>query len=400
MPSFVSWVDYSSAERRRMRQAVALFKESETRDELGLGNIRDALSDVLFPGTSTIETRLAYALMVPWIYRELEEDRSVRAGNVADRARKAEIGLIDVLRDNEDTRGLIGSRAGATLLRLPSSVYWATLNTWGIFRQRWSIDEYHRAWDSLGPRRPAMRTDDAGVAVSERRAWHPALPKATAEFPKAASFALRREDAEFLTARILESCKGSLLAHALLPGEKRPDLTVDLPWDAFLSRLPDDLRDKLAIARRFSWLMQGAAYAYNIALARMDVGREEWVTRAEEGLELWAASAAKESVETLDLDDLWLVCAGKAQISPATRTFVSDWQALLRNGSYAAVGKSRAASALVEAREATLKGEARSRFRDKRARDRWGGNSGTGLMTYRWRTTRTFLTDLARAGDT
>jgi hypothetical protein len=48
MPSFLSWVDNSAAERQRMRQAVALFDESDTRDELGIGSIRDAFADELF----------------------------------------------------------------------------------------------------------------------------------------------------------------------------------------------------------------------------------------------------------------------------------------------------------------------------------------------------------------
>ncbi len=39
---------------------------------MGLGRLRDALPEALFPGTSTIQTRLLYVLLVPWIYRRLE----------------------------------------------------------------------------------------------------------------------------------------------------------------------------------------------------------------------------------------------------------------------------------------------------------------------------------------
>ncbi|MGB6753954.1 MAG: DUF6361 family protein [Xanthobacteraceae bacterium] len=55
MSSFV-WLDYSERERRKMLDVVDLFKEHETRDELGLAAIRDQL----FPGTSTIMTRARY----------------------------------------------------------------------------------------------------------------------------------------------------------------------------------------------------------------------------------------------------------------------------------------------------------------------------------------------------
>lgn len=41
-----------------MHRILAQFKERDTRDELGLGSLRDAIADLLFPGTSTIQTRL------------------------------------------------------------------------------------------------------------------------------------------------------------------------------------------------------------------------------------------------------------------------------------------------------------------------------------------------------
>lgn len=46
----------------RPRRIIDLFDEKDTRDELGLGAARDALSDLMFPGTSTIQTRLRYML--------------------------------------------------------------------------------------------------------------------------------------------------------------------------------------------------------------------------------------------------------------------------------------------------------------------------------------------------
>ncbi len=37
-------------------EAVDLFGEDNTRDDLGLGTIRDCLADLLFPGTKTAAT--------------------------------------------------------------------------------------------------------------------------------------------------------------------------------------------------------------------------------------------------------------------------------------------------------------------------------------------------------
>ena len=43
-----------------MNRILALFRERDTRDELGVGVIRDLLADEFFLGTSTIQTRLRY----------------------------------------------------------------------------------------------------------------------------------------------------------------------------------------------------------------------------------------------------------------------------------------------------------------------------------------------------
>jgi hypothetical protein len=63
MSEFV-WLDYSERERRKMLDIVDLFREHDTRDELGIGSVRDTFADLFFPGTSTIMTRARYFLLV------------------------------------------------------------------------------------------------------------------------------------------------------------------------------------------------------------------------------------------------------------------------------------------------------------------------------------------------
>lgn len=65
MPSTLAWPDHDVSARDRMERVLALFEKRDTVDELGLGAIRDAFADRLFPGTSTIQTRLRYFLFIP-----------------------------------------------------------------------------------------------------------------------------------------------------------------------------------------------------------------------------------------------------------------------------------------------------------------------------------------------
>ena len=58
MQATLTWIDLTASDRDKMRRVLDLFKEQGTLDEMGLGSLRDALSDALFPGTSSIQTRL------------------------------------------------------------------------------------------------------------------------------------------------------------------------------------------------------------------------------------------------------------------------------------------------------------------------------------------------------
>ena len=96
MRSTFTWLDYSEHDRRRMADVISSSGEQDTRDELGVGSIRDGFADTLFPGTSTIQTRARYFLFVPWIYRDLERKKTESA-RMAQKARGRETSLIDAL---------------------------------------------------------------------------------------------------------------------------------------------------------------------------------------------------------------------------------------------------------------------------------------------------------------
>src|SRR5271168_3718297 len=139
-----------------MNRILALFRERDTRDELGVGVIRDLLADELFPGTSTIQTRLRYMLFVPWIYQELEAEECPSA-ELAVQARQREVELVKALSESDDKAGVFGKRAGGDLQRLPSSVYWAGLGIWQIRRFKGSQEEYQAEIDGVYQQRSNRR---------------------------------------------------------------------------------------------------------------------------------------------------------------------------------------------------------------------------------------------------
>ncbi|MCJ7445500.1 MAG: DUF6361 family protein [Methanotrichaceae archaeon] len=267
MASSFTWLDYSEKERQKMLDILSALKEHETRDELGLGVVRDAFSDMFFPGTSTIQTRARYFLFVPWVYKGLEE-KKVPSSKIERRAREEEVRLIYALLESEDTVGVIGKREKKGLKRLPSSIYWQGLGAWGIRLCPYSISDYHRSLDAFYRfnRDTSFSYEEVIDGCERRRNWHPSLPEAPDDFPNRATFNLTDEEACYLKERALARWPNTMLAHLLdsdVPSESVPFL-----WDhPICPDLPDPIREKILHAKNFSEAIHGASLLYNLMLA-------------------------------------------------------------------------------------------------------------------------------------
>ncbi|WP_373872693.1 DUF6361 family protein [Actinoplanes couchii] len=49
MPSQLAWLDSSRADQQRMRELIGMFGDQESRDDLGIGQVRDAFGDLRPP---------------------------------------------------------------------------------------------------------------------------------------------------------------------------------------------------------------------------------------------------------------------------------------------------------------------------------------------------------------
>lgn len=390
MPSTLTWIDHDPAARERTLRILSLFQERDSREELGLGAIRDSFADRLFPGTSTIQTRLRYMFFVPWIYRELER-KHVLPPVFAIKARQMETALIDPLLESSDHAGVFGKVAGKEVKRLPSSVYWNGLWVWGIRRIECSQDEYQSHVDKLYKRiEVSAGGGEEENSFSEAGMWHPRLPEPPSNFPDNLSFTLEYEEASFLLDRFLESHKESLLTHL---ARKCESVHCEFPWehpgrDGF-SAVQKDLLD---YAEFFSVIMHGAAFLYNLMLAERS-DREKFKDEHRDNLDKWKIDLQNCRHIDLPLEGLWELTSGQGHtITSQAMDFVSAWyhRVLETRGNVADDPKSRE---LVYNRERRLK-SVRSRFVNERVLDQWRGNSGVKRMEYRWGNVKTLLSDL------
>lgn len=396
--SSLTWMDFSEHERRQALELIDMFNEPEARDELGIGTVRDALAELLFPGTSTIQTRVKYFLFVPWMYKELEH-KQVPSRRVAKEARRLETDLIKALLESDDTDGIIGRDVRENLKRLPSNVYWQGLYRWGIRSYYGSQDPYHRSLDGFyaTKNRKTSKTDDGDPLDDIWSNWHGGLPPKSEGFPYEASFHLTYDEASYLRDRVLHSVQKTMLAY--LVSLEQPFERVDFPWELpAAQKMPLSMKKNLEHAKHFSFSIHGAALLYNLMLSEL-VNSDDLKVKYTEMLAEWwlSMNQLRDSLLTWDRDDFWkAVKSENARITERTQNFINSWlhialTALQHNQSLEDI--SSANRLFIKNREFQLK-KGKARLSQPKALQNWLGESGAAQLNFRWRTTQTIVLDI------
>src|SRR5581483_5771814 len=303
-----------------------------------------------------------------------------------------EIDMIEPLLEQEDRAGVFGRVARQRLKRLPSSVYWAALGSWGIRRFPGSQEDYYGALDRIYRERSHARSPEDGEPESGPSTWDRKIVPAPADFPANPSTKLTMEEASYLRDRIVVSHPRSLFA--LLVNDGLP-AEVEFPWEhPDQARFSAEHRELLKHACIFSEVMHGAAILYNLMLSELRK-KADWQNLYRDEFAEWATRNWTE-VDSWDLSQFWRVAYDPNHtITQAAMTFVANWVGFVRAGTSELV-ESAGARALVRSREQRLKG-LHSRFTNQRALDQWSGAAGLVRLSYRWRTANQFLFDLQTA---
>ena len=138
----LGWIDFSKDERNKVLSVIHLLDEPGAVDELGIGAIRDAFADYFFPGTSTVQTRAKYFLVVPYILQEACSGKyGSEPNNIIRRIDYEERNCRDIfLKTSSD--GVIGSLVPQSWVqRTPLSIYWTGLKRLEIITEDVSLRE-------------------------------------------------------------------------------------------------------------------------------------------------------------------------------------------------------------------------------------------------------------------
>jgi hypothetical protein len=391
-------MDFSEADNRRAREIVQLFSQADSRDELGVGLIRDVFSNLLFPGVSVIQTRARYLLFVPWLF-QAGEQRRLRGAELLRWVDKEERKLIETLRKGGDLRGLIGVEARQNVKILPSSIYWSALSSYGICRWPGSKEQLAAA-----ARREALSEDALTELVARSGdAWDSSMPKPPTGFPSLPSldFTLPADERDWLKERLLASTSGSLLHWLVLndvaPQETNASGRTNWAWtEPGAAGAPLEVQRVLRHAEMFSLALHGSALLYNLLLARRadELSLPIETSDYEQALDEWWEQVADSSFPSWDVNDFWtLVTDHYATPIPRTQVFVNRWIDVLRRGGPSAPALRDEASTLIRERERDQK-KGRARLYNDKMMLQWTGASGAGRLSYRWFQVVRMLNDL------
>jgi hypothetical protein len=406
MTSSFGWLALDPEHRRRMMEAVDQFRDETTLDDLGFGAIRDAFSYTLFPGVSSIQTRLRYVLFLPWLLQEASHRDTV--GRMQRQFREHEFQLIEALKRGGESLGVIGRDAGRTLQRLPSEIYGGAIGRWRIVEPGFTIRRYfEREVLRREELKATPRADDPDVPVRlTPTGLDPRLPAPPLKLLHETSFTLRPEDAHYLRETITRTAAGSLLAHLVT---HRPEDWTDAPTQpadvadpAIRQGLPPELAALVDRADRFARYAQGANLLYNLLLAKATKKQDQQGTSLEDVYadrigDWFDEVQAVEPLHVCDRELIWrTVMDTGRRLSSTTKDFVGTWaDAVAGAASAAELTGNRGLRDMIVAREREKKGpRARLTPGNQRALDAWSGASGTSRFDYLWTNARRHLQDL------
>ena len=393
----LGWIDFSRSERNKVMNVIHLLNADNQGavDELGIGIIRDAFSDFFFPGTSTVQTRAKYFLIVPYILMEAGTGQYGSEVNaVLRKIDDEERGCRDIL-IQKSTDGVIGSLVPRSwVIRAPSNIYWNGIRKFGIFRADLSIREYvqqsllqkkqkeARLYGNKTKDAEENERDDSDAGdISSFQFWNMG-DTYQKNWRDNLNIELLPKEAALLKTRIVTHLRGTLFAFVL-------DNGIDLDRYTSFGAFTEDVCDRVSLELKY---MMTLANDFNCLVALITTRYNMIVTggKSERACERWdTLSKDLEHRTNVDLRAIY----GRLQIRrPRLKKFLLDCQQEFRCGNIDAVDQ------LIIQQEVALKTKKRAKVYRT---EEYVGQDWVGLYTldYRFTPAQRIVRDIMRAKE-
>lgn len=373
----IAKLGWAALSRSKLKEAEKqLINHIEgVRDEVGILGLHRDYANRFFPGTSTQQTRLRYALFVPWQILSLLRGK-VEAIQARKELKQREIRLALQLEGQDGIIGAQNADKGLPVTIPPSAAYWVALREWGILNALSdSVDLTHRTlfrhWDEWGERiRERSATDDEGRALDKiQNLFNADLPNAPPRFDKRKlTFELKENEKEFLKSQLANTTR-------LFDGQRSLLALLALEDSAEVPTQRDSLWSERVLARADKWDKKAIKRARDIASLSV-VFRSIYLGAVESLKELDGAPSASEShrkhlvamtethgqralnlqLETLEEDEMfldeglfsvlrsvqeWIKHDGKNALEKSMYQVLVDWEVCRKGKSRSKLPKSK-----------------------------------------------------------
>lgn len=358
MESQIGWIDFSPKDRNRVKRFMDIMGTGGVVDELGIGMIRDAMSNKLFPGFSTLYTRAKYFFITPYILLEKDKKQTKRQSGM-DYFHKAEVDTNRIIiryydnhPEQSDESYFGKEKKDGNLKRQPSEIYWNGIQHLHLLESEGSLDQIlsdrHSLMDEL---LSSNRGDDLAKEQGENHmkvSENVSYDSNWRQFITDNGLRLTRTEAETLRDRLQlyskDSLPASLVANNTLWTAYKSALeeyrqSQHLDDNAFIYFVKssvgmisnEELRKNLIKAHDMALFLHGAHIAYNIQLWSKVNAPDDFIDQwRSKGIE-WLGNLSNRMIDFsgFQIDD----CIRGTNLKTTTRNFLNQIQMLIKNNS-------------------------------------------------------------------
>lgn len=274
----IGFVSFNQEALNRANKVMKLLQGQGAIDELGLGRIRDAFSNTMFPGMSVLQTHAKYFLLMPALYAHIEKTRIADTREARSIVREQEIKMTYRLMDGsaKDAKGIIGadilkeSRGAKYVKYDPAYVYQAGMETYGLIPRGGNtyaiLAERSAIYQNMPKKHKGTEEngDDSDDLTGNRQIFKTCGINYDFNSKAQLSIALKRKEAEFLKQQIVATTHGSLLSYLLDNGLYKSVTAFSFDDDALGKLLKDNIPDELYLT--YNLALRYSRFAYLLRL--------------------------------------------------------------------------------------------------------------------------------------
>lgn len=398
----IGFVSFNQEALNRANKVMKLLQGQGAIDELGLGRIRDAFSNTMFPGMSVLQTHAKYFVLMPALYAYLEKTRIADVREARAIVREQEIKLTYRLIEgsSKDITGIIGadmlkeSRGAKYVKYDPAYVYQAGMETYGLIPSGDNIYATLAERSAIYQNMPKKHKgneeagDDSDDMTGNRQLFKFCGVDYDFNHREPIDIKLTHQEAEFLKNQIIRNTPGSLLSYLLDSGlyENVTDYFFENLGKILLDKIPEKLYQTYSLALRFSrfacLLRIRYAMLYDFAVNADEAAYEEQS-------KFNAMLSEFRSDFTPDAIDEIVRFVSSIVTEESCKLFIKKSAALIADGNFEELDRQ------IILREKTIKGVKRSKLINAKDFERGKPFESPTMMAYRWNTiVRAVLTEI------